>query len=255
MKKLLLYSSLIIALLLTGCNNTKVNNNEENLNSENNVNQSQNQGSNQGQNQSQKETEEDEGPIVVYDTPNFSEKAGYKVNLDSSLEGVKYDSIFLMDNSTSQLDLVFPDNSIGTMLIESNQFGRMHYEDPSDTFTVDDINISVYVALDGIRSYQWEKDGYIYTFATHNDMKNTQTLSNLVKGMSAEETSKGNDILGNENASNEKDISNKENISNEGNIFNVGNILNGEGSESEKTAQEKLLQEKANELKEKLKLN
>ena len=146
MKKLLLLLALCISVCLVGCNkneNNNQNNNQNNLNT--------NQPSNVDNNQSQEEP-----PIVVYDSPDFSEKAGFKVTLNSSLEGVKYDSIFLMNNSTAQLDLVFPDNSIGTLLVDSTN--STHIYNANDAALVGDINVSIESGADGINVYEWSKD-------------------------------------------------------------------------------------------------
>ena len=176
MKKLLLCVALCSALFLVGCNN---NNNQNKVN--NNTN---NNSSNNNSNTSVVDPVEEipNDPIVQYESPDFSEKAGFKIDLGSSLEGVTYDSVFLMNNSTAQLDLVFPDKSIGTLLIDSR--GSSHLYDIDDTLYVGETTVSVKVGADGITVYEWMKDNYAYVYSTTSDLKNSQTLTNLVNDIS-----------------------------------------------------------------------
>ena len=183
MKKLLLCTTLILALFLVGCNNNKSNNADNN---NNNIiqNQEQNQGQNQGQNQEVK----DDTPVVVYDNPDFSEKAGFKVSLGDSLKGVTYDSIFLTNNATAQLDLKFPDGSIGTMLVDS--MNTSHLFKPDDAVFVGDIKVSIETGADGIMVYEWEKDNYTFVFSTTAALKDSQKLKDLVNDLAVEQTNK-----------------------------------------------------------------
>ena len=87
----------------------------------------------------------EETGTVVYDTPDFSKSAGFKVVLDDSLKDVKYDSIFLTNNSVAQLDLEFPDQTIGTLLVDSNESTYLY--DPSDAVFIDDIKVSIEVGI------------------------------------------------------------------------------------------------------------
>lgn len=175
MKKILLCLALCSALFLVGCNKeTKEPNNPNNSNT-NNVIQS-------GENAQEKE----EPPIVTYDTPDFSEKAGFKVNLGSSLEGVTYDSVFLMHNTTAQLDLIFPDQTIGTMLIDS--FGSNHIYEKDDSVFIGDIEVSIKAGADGINVYGWQKDNYDFVYSTTLNLKDSDTLKNLVNDVSVEIT-------------------------------------------------------------------
>lgn len=177
MKKLLLCTTLILALFLVGCNNDKSNNN-------NNINQGQVQ--NQSQSQEQNQEVKDNTPVVVYDNPDFSEKAGFKVSLGDSLKGVTYDSIFLTNNSTAQLDLKFPDGSIGTMLVDS--MNTSHLFKPDDAVFVGDIKVSIETGADGIMVYEWEKDNYTFVFSTTASLKDSQKLKDLVKDLTVEQT-------------------------------------------------------------------
>lgn len=177
MKKLLLCTTLILALFLVGCNNDKSNNN-------NNINQGQVQ--NQSQSQEQNQEVKDNTPVVVYDNPDFSEKAGFKVSLGDSLKGVTYDSIFLTNNATAQLDLKFPDGSIGTMLVDSTN--TSHLFKPDDAVFVGDIKISIETGADGIMVYEWEKDNYTFVFSTTASLKDSQKLKDLVKDLTVEQT-------------------------------------------------------------------
>ena len=178
MKKLLLCTTLILALFLVGCNNDKSNNN-------NNINQGQVQ--NQSQSQEQNQEVKDNTPVVVYDNPDFSEKAGFKVSLGDSLKGVTYDSIFLTNNATAQLDLKFPDGSIGTMLVDSNN--SSHLFKPDDAVFVGDIKVSIETGADGIMVYEWEKDNYTFVFSTTASLKGSQRLKDLVNDLAVEQTS------------------------------------------------------------------
>lgn len=180
MKKLLLCSTLIIALLLVGCNDNKVNenNNQEN----NNINQE------QIQNQPEDQPEKDETPVVIYDSPDFTEKAGFKIAFGPSLTTVAYDSIFLINNSVAQLDLKFEDNSKGTMLIDPSE--SSHLFSPDDATFVGDIKVSIETGADGILVYEWRKDNYTFVYSTTSKLKDTQTLTDLVTDLSIQITKK-----------------------------------------------------------------
>ena len=182
MKKLLLCTTLILALFLVGCNNNKPNNNDKN----NTQNHSQEQ--NQGQNQQQNQEVKDDTPVVVYDNPDFSEKAGFKIVLGNSLKGVTYDSIFLTNNTTAQLDLKFPDGSIGTMLVDSTN--SSHLFKPDDAIFVGDIKVSIETGADGIMVYEWEKDNYTFVLSTSASLKDSQRLKDLVTDLTVEQTNK-----------------------------------------------------------------
>lgn len=182
MKKLLLCLTLC-ALCLVGCNNNnqqgKNNNNHNNNNNNNSVVSNENQ-------TPEEEEEEDDEPIVKYEDTDFSKKAGFKVNLTGSLEGVTYDSIFLMNNTTAQLDLIFPDKTIGTLMIDS--MGSTHLYDAEEKIYVGDTEVAIQVGADGISVYEWVKDNYAYTYSTTLDLRNSQTLSNLINDVTIEVT-------------------------------------------------------------------
>lgn len=181
MKKLLLCLALCSALFLVGCNNNeKTNNNITNNNTTNNNNNS------VVDNVDEKPEEEDESPIVQYENPDFSEKAGFKVNLGASLQGVTYDSIFLVNNTTAQLDLIFPDKTIGTLLVES--MGASHLYDKDDSVLIGDIEVAIKVGADGISVYEWTKDDYTYVYSTTLNIKDSELLTNLVNDVAIEVT-------------------------------------------------------------------
>lgn len=175
MKKILLLLALCTALCLVGCNNNEQNNNN---NEQNNTQVSDN-------NQNNEEKENETG-IVVYEKPDFSEKAGFKVNLGSGLEDVKYDSIFLIHDTTAQLDLIFPDNSIGTLLVDTN--GYEHLYDADDSVLIGETKVSIEIGADGIIVYEWLKDGVAYTYSTAKDIKDSEVLANLVNNLVLEKT-------------------------------------------------------------------
>lgn len=173
MKKILLCLALCSAIFLVGCNDNKE---PQNVNP-----------SGEGTNINQSEmSEEDEAPIVSYDTPDFSEKAGFKVNLGASLQAVTYDSIFLINKSSAQLDLIFPDQTIGTLLVEPMGGGHIYEED--ERLYVGDVEVAVQVGADDIIVYEWERDNYLYTYSSKTDIRGTDTLSNLVNDVSVEVT-------------------------------------------------------------------
>lgn len=178
MKKLLLCSTLIIALLLVGCNDDKAkeNNNKEN----NNISQE------QTQNNPTEQPEKDNTPVVIYDTPDFSEKAGFKINFGNSLSKVTHDSIFLINNSVAQLDLKYEDGSKGTMLIDPSE--ASHLFSPDDATLVGDIKVSIENGADGILVYEWRKDNYTFVYSTTANLKDTQTLTDLVNDLSIQIT-------------------------------------------------------------------
>jgi len=179
MKKLLLCISLILAICLVGCNNNENNNT---------VNEGQNNiiDNNNANNSNQSDLEEDKNnPIVQYTSPeadDFSEKSGFKVELSNSLEAVKYDSVFLINDTAAQLDLVFPDNSIGTLLIDS--MNSTHVYDPDDVTFIGDTKVSIKIGADGIRDYEWKKNDYTFVYSTKTDIQSTDVLSNLVNDVS-----------------------------------------------------------------------
>lgn len=174
MKKLLLCSFFILALCLTGCNNNTHQNDTTNDVTGNDKNTN-----------IQDQNEEETG-TVVYDTPDFSKSAGFKVALDDSLKDVKYDSIFLTNNSVAQLDLEFPDQTIGTLLVDSNESTYLY--DPSDAVFIDDIKVSIEVGADGIIVYEWQKDNSTFVYHSKVDLKNSDILKNLVNGITIELT-------------------------------------------------------------------
>lgn len=176
MKKLLLLLALCTSLCLIGCKNNEQQNNN---NQQNNSHMSD---SNQNKN-NENELEENNG-IAVYENTDFSEKAGFKINLGDTLKDVKYDSIFLIHNSTAQLDLIFPDNTIGTLLVDTN--GYLHLTDTETTVMVDDIKVSIEIGADGIIVYEWLKDNVSYTYSTNTDLKESDILTNLVKDITLE---------------------------------------------------------------------
>ena len=176
MKKMLLCFSLIAALCLVGCNNNENNNGDVQNNNNNNSNLT---------NQSGSQEEENNNPIIQYSSPttdDFSDKSGFKVELSNSLEGVKYDSVFLINETAAQLDLIFPDNSIGTLLIDS--MNSTHIYEPDDATFVGDTKVSIKVGADGIRDYEWVKNNYTFVYSTKTDIKDTNTLTSLVNDVS-----------------------------------------------------------------------
>lgn len=173
MKKILLCLTLC-ALCLVGCNN----------NTNNNTPSGNQNGNNPVISGETNLPEEDDSPIVKYEDTDFSKKAGFKVNLGASLEGVTYDSIFLMNNSTAQLDLIFPDKTIGTLLVDS--MGSTHLYDADEKLYVGDIEVAVQVGADGITVYEWVKNDYAYTYSTTVDLRNSQTLTNLVNDVTVD---------------------------------------------------------------------
>lgn len=182
MKKILLCLALVSALFLVGCNNNNKPNNENNVNNNNNnsvVEQDENK-------ETENEEEEDDSPIVQYESPDFSEKAGFKVNLGSSLEGVTYDSIFLVNKTTAQLDLIFPDQTIGTLLVEPR--GSSHLYEKDDTIQVGDVEVAMKVGADGISVYEWTKNEQTYVYSTTLNIKDSNLLTNLVNDVSIEIT-------------------------------------------------------------------
>ena len=172
MKKLLLCSTLIISLFLVGCNDTTDNNNNNN----NNI-------SKPNSNQTSQNT--DTG-IVTSESTDFSKTAGFKVNLSNSLKDVKYDSVFLINNSIVQLDLTFPDKSIGTLLVDSNN--SSYLLDGDDVIFIDNVKVTIQTGADGIISYEWQKDNTSYVFSTKANIKDSQTLKNLVADAKLEKT-------------------------------------------------------------------
>lgn len=185
MKKILLCLALVSALFLVGCNDNKNPNNVDNLNNNNNNNSVVEQTKDQDTNKNE-EKEEDNSPIVKYDSPDFSEKAGFKVNLGSSLEGVTYDSIFLVNKTTAQLDLIFPDKTIGTLLVEPR--GTSHLYEKDDTIQVGDVEVAMKVGADGISVYEWTKDEQTYVYSTTLNLKESDLLTKLVNDVSIEVT-------------------------------------------------------------------
>lgn len=179
MKKILLCLALVSALFLVGCNDNKNPNNENNVNNNNN-------NSVVEENKNTQEEEEDNSPIVKYESPDFSEKAGFKVNLGSSLEGVTYDSIFLVNKTTAQLDLIFPDKTIGTLLVEPR--GSSHLYEKDDTIQVGDTEVAMKVGADGISVYEWTKNEQTYVYSTTLNLKDSDLLSKLVNDVSIEIT-------------------------------------------------------------------
>lgn len=133
------------------------------------------------------EVEENDSPIDdSFTEPDFTSKAGYKVNLGSSFNGVKYDSIFLMNRSTSQLDLVFPDGTIGTMLIDTA--GSDYLNNADEVLTVGDVQVSIQEGVAGITVYEWQKDGFSYVYSTTQNLRETERLNNLVNDLAVEVT-------------------------------------------------------------------
>lgn len=185
MKKILLCLALVSALFLVGCNDNKNPNNVDNVNNNNNNNSVVEQTKDQDTNKNE-EKEEDNSPIVKYDSPDFSEKAGFKVNLGSSLEGVTYDSIFLVNKTTAQLDLIFPDKTIGTLLVEPR--GTSHLYEKDDTIQVGDVEVAMKVGADGISVYEWTKDEQTYVYSTTLNLKESDLLTKLVNDVSIEVT-------------------------------------------------------------------
>lgn len=169
MKKLLLGLILCSTIFLIACNDNKdLNSNNTNPNQQDEIN------------------EIDDNPVIEYDSTDFSKKAGFKVNLDDSLKGVKYDSIFLIAKTVAQLDLKFPDNTIGTLLIDSSEYSKLETTD--SVIFIDDIKVSIENGLDGIYSYEWKNGNYTLTYSTSTDLKDSEILTNLVNGVTIEKT-------------------------------------------------------------------
>ncbi len=174
MKKVLLCVALCATILLVGCNNDKEKVNSGDVN-DNQLNVQ--QGGNTDP--------EDEPTTVTYDTPDFTQKAGFKVNLDSSLGDVKYDAIFLSNNRSAQLDLVFNDGTIGTLVIEPYG-GASHSFDVDETVKVGETDVNYTAGADGIYTYSWEKGEQAFYYSTKADIKGSERLTNLVNGVSVE---------------------------------------------------------------------
>ena len=53
---------------------------------------------------------------------------------------------------------------------------------------MDDIKVSIENGLDGINTYEWTKENYTFTYYTSADLKETDTLTNLINDISIEKT-------------------------------------------------------------------
>lgn len=177
MKKLLILLAFSTLLCLVGCKN---NENVDNLNNNQQNNNSQISDSNQNSDNTQKET-----GIIVYQEPDFTEDAGFKIKLGSGLENVTYSSVFLIHETTAQLDLQFPDGTKGTLLVDTN--GYEHLYDADDTVLIGDIKVSIKIGADGIIVYEWTKNSVTYTYSTTKNIKDSEELSTLVNNVLLEQ--------------------------------------------------------------------
>jgi len=169
MKKILLCLILCSSLFLIACNNTNLN-----------------QSNNSSSSTQEMNNEINKSPVIEYDSTDFSEKAGFKVNLGTSFENVKYDSVFLISETIAQLDLSFPNKTIGTLLIDASGYSNLAGID--NVVFINDTKVSIENGFDGIYTYEWTKGNYTFTFSTSIDIKDSDTLTNLVNDVTIEET-------------------------------------------------------------------
>ena len=160
---------LCTSILLVACNNNDLN-----------------QDNNSTSKTQDENNEIDKAPVVEYTSTDFSEKAGFKVNLGTSFKGVKYDSIFLISETIAQLDLTFPNNTIGTLLIDSAGYSKLG--ETNDVVFIDSNKVSIENGADGIFTYEWTKENYTFTYSTLANIKNSDTLTNLVNDITIEKT-------------------------------------------------------------------
>lgn len=170
MKKLLLFLALFstISLLFIACNDNK-NNSENEGNSGNQV--------------------DDDNSLVdnSFETPDFSEKAGFKINVDDDLsKKLTYENIFLMNETTAQLDISFSDGTIGTLLVDT--MSSMDLQNSENAELIDDIPVTIENGDDGINIYAWKKNDQLYSFYTNEDLKGTEKLKELIYGFTLEIT-------------------------------------------------------------------
>ena len=123
---------------------------------------------------------------ITYNTPDFTEKAGFKINLEGSMKNIKLEAKLLPDNSTAQLDLRFNDNSLGSLLVYQNEYKYIY--SPDDEFLIDDIKVSVKQETNGIYIYEWQKDDFTYVYHTGEDLKKSDVLKELISNASAIKT-------------------------------------------------------------------
>lgn len=126
-----------------------------------------------------------DSPIDSYETPDFTEKAGFKVDLGDVLSNeATYDSILLMNDTVAQLDLVFTDNTIGTLLVDTN--ASTDLEDAEDAIVVGNTKVSIQKDDIGVNIYTWVKDDFVLSFYTNEDLRDSERLSHLVNDVSIE---------------------------------------------------------------------
>ncbi len=126
-------------------------------------------------------TEKEYG-VVEYKEPNFNDRAGYEVVKDKSLSDVSYDSIFLLDGETSQLDLKYKDGRIATLTVGKSEG---YIDEDAQSLTISGKEVKFIKGTDGINKYYWEKDNSFYTLSVLDEQNFGEAdLAKVIDGFS-----------------------------------------------------------------------
>ncbi len=123
-----------------------------------------------------------DGPLDYKDT-DFTDVAGYAVEKSDKLSNITYDTIFLLDESTSQLDLKFGDGRIATLLVKKTE--QYVNEEDANNLKIGDYEVKKMVGIDGIVSYYWNKEDASYHLSHRgSDTFSEEDILNVIEGFS-----------------------------------------------------------------------
>jgi len=167
MKKILLVM-VILSMVLCACNEKKTNDVEVTNN----------------ETQKNEEIESNE-PVkdIEYTKPDFTDNTDFKINTSSEVDEVSFEKIVLHDESNAQLDLGFPDDKVGTLIVSKQEI--IFDEEEASTFSIGNEEVSRYKAVDGMNHYIWKKDNFYFELISESEFSDEE-IAKVVVGYSAQ---------------------------------------------------------------------
>lgn len=120
---------------------------------------------------------------VEYAKPDFTDRTDFKVEQSSELSNVSYDRIFLQSKERAQIDLMFSNNRVGSLVV--SKIESIITDSSATTSSIGGVEVTYWKAIDQMKHYCWEKDNFYYELSTMDDFSEDE-LAKIVNGYSAE---------------------------------------------------------------------
>ena len=129
------------------------------------------------------ETGEYLGGEVEYANPDFTDRTDFKVDKSAELSNVSYDRIFLQSKERAQLDLMFSNDRVGSLVV--SKIEAIITDSLAVTESIGGVEVTHWKAIDQMKHYNWEKDNFYFEFSTMDDFSDEE-LAKIFNGYSVE---------------------------------------------------------------------